>query len=218
MSPRRYRSDRRQAAAAETRRRIVEAAVVLHAEQGSMATSYAQLAQRADVAVPTVYKHFPDRAALMQSCTGHVFARSPALGPEMFQGLVTAEARLAALAKATYAVHRFQAPWMRWGVPEAAVMPELAKIMTGVLAKFHRLVVLALEPRFAAGPPASLIALIKILLDFAAWRRLTEEAGLSQSAAAERVTAALTALLRAEEKPARHRGKPGAIRTETRTA
>ena len=217
MSPRRYRSDRRQAGVDETRRRIVGAAVALHAEQGAMATSFAQVAKRADVAVPTVYKHFPNQAALLQSCTGHVFACSPALGPEIYRGLATAEARLAALAKAAFAVHRFQAPWMRRGIHEAALMPDLAKIVDEARSQFRRLVALALEPRFAGRPPAGLVALIEILLGFSAWQRLAEEAGLSQSGAEERAAAALFALLRAEDKPLKRKPKPGASRTGTRT-
>ena len=65
MSPRRYRSDRRKAATEETRRRIVDSTVSLHAECGAIATTYAMIAERADVAIPTVYNHFPTLGDLL---------------------------------------------------------------------------------------------------------------------------------------------------------
>ena len=57
--PRKYDLGRRAAAAEQTRRRIVDATVALHAEQGIVATTYKDIAQRADVGVGTVYNHFP---------------------------------------------------------------------------------------------------------------------------------------------------------------
>src|SRR5215472_12446816 len=119
MAPRRYRIEGRLKAMEETRRRILEATVALHAEQGVLATTYAQIAARADVAIPTVYKHFPDLPRLVAACTCHVGALAPAMDPEMFEPGSALEARIAALVAAAFALHRFQAPWLRHGLPEA---------------------------------------------------------------------------------------------------
>jgi AcrR family transcriptional regulator len=59
-----YRSDLRQQQAAQTRRRVVEAAVDVFGERGYQATTFAQLADQAGVSVETVQKHGP-KAALM---------------------------------------------------------------------------------------------------------------------------------------------------------
>lgn len=63
-STRPYRSQLRQRQAAETRLRVVEAAVRLFSEQGYRATTFAQLALEAGVSVETVQKHGPKSALL----------------------------------------------------------------------------------------------------------------------------------------------------------
>ena len=50
---------RRAAAVAQTRKRIVDATLELHGEQGIAATSWDDIAARAGVGVGTVYRHFP---------------------------------------------------------------------------------------------------------------------------------------------------------------
>lgn len=50
---------------AETRRRIVAAANELFAERGYLETSVEDIADRADVAVRTIYTHFPSKAAIL---------------------------------------------------------------------------------------------------------------------------------------------------------
>ncbi len=63
--PRRYRSPRRAAQAAETRRQIVDAAHRLFAERGLGATSIADVAGAAGVAAPTIYASFGSKAGLL---------------------------------------------------------------------------------------------------------------------------------------------------------
>jgi AcrR family transcriptional regulator len=198
MSPRRYRIDRRQAAMEETRRRIVEATVALHAEQGVLATSYAQIAARADVAVPTVYKHFPKQAELIFACTGHVFALSPPLGPDIFDGIAKVEDRIGALVAAVFDCHRFQAPWLSRGMHEAALIPALGEVLARGRAGLRRLIELSLQPAFSARPPAGLCVIFESLLDFAAWQRLEAEADLAPRSPESVTAAALAALVAAE--------------------
>ena len=72
---------RRRASVEETRRRIVEATLALHAEKGALGTSWQDIARRADVSVGTVYKHFPTLDELVPACGELVFAisRPPSL-------------------------------------------------------------------------------------------------------------------------------------------
>ena len=60
---------KRAALAAETRRRIVNAAVALHAERGVLAAKPADIAVQANVALTTYYKHFPTIGDLVRACT-----------------------------------------------------------------------------------------------------------------------------------------------------
>ena len=72
MPKRTYSMHRRVALEVETRERIVKATVALHAQHGALATTYAMIAKRAQVAPQTVYNHFPKEDALLGACTGHV--------------------------------------------------------------------------------------------------------------------------------------------------
>jgi AcrR family transcriptional regulator len=54
-----YRSDLRQRQAAETRLRVVKAAVALFGRQGSRATTFGQLAEESGVSIKTVQENGP---------------------------------------------------------------------------------------------------------------------------------------------------------------
>src|SRR4051812_47765660 len=62
--PRPYRSELRLRQAAETRRRVIEAAADLFGQQGYRATTFAQIANGAGVSVETVQKYGPKSALL----------------------------------------------------------------------------------------------------------------------------------------------------------
>lgn len=59
-----YRSELRQRQAAETRGRVIEAAVEVFSEQGYQAATFPQIAKRAGVSVETAQKHGPKAALL----------------------------------------------------------------------------------------------------------------------------------------------------------
>jgi AcrR family transcriptional regulator len=61
-----YRSPLRAEQAAETRRRIVDAARLLLIERGFAATKLDQVAAQAGVALPTLTGYFPNKAALLE--------------------------------------------------------------------------------------------------------------------------------------------------------
>jgi AcrR family transcriptional regulator len=60
-----YRSERRQAQAAQTRAQVVEAATGLFSERGWAGTGMRDVAERAGVAVETVYAHFRAKPDLL---------------------------------------------------------------------------------------------------------------------------------------------------------
>ena len=72
-----YTMKRRAQQQAETRQRIVEAAVDLHSSVGPAATTFSMLAERAGVQRHTVYAHFPDERSLMLACSGLTMERDP---------------------------------------------------------------------------------------------------------------------------------------------
>jgi AcrR family transcriptional regulator len=64
VRPRAYRSELRQRQAAQTRRRIVEAAIEVFSQNGYQAATLAQIAKGAGVSIETVQKHGPKTALL----------------------------------------------------------------------------------------------------------------------------------------------------------
>jgi AcrR family transcriptional regulator len=61
----------------QTRRRITESAVELHGTLGPSRTSMSAVAALAGVRRSTLYRHFPDEAALFDACTAHWSASNP---------------------------------------------------------------------------------------------------------------------------------------------
>src|SRR5438067_10513211 len=72
-----YRMQRRAESQQQTRRRITESAVALHGTVGPSRTSISAVAAHAGVRRSTVYRHFPDEAALFDACTAHWAAANP---------------------------------------------------------------------------------------------------------------------------------------------
>jgi AcrR family transcriptional regulator len=82
---RKYELRRRAERRAETRRRIVDAAVDLHTSVGPARTSIRAIAERAGVQRHTVYAHFPDEATLFRACSGHWREQHPFPSVELLE-------------------------------------------------------------------------------------------------------------------------------------
>ena len=76
-APRPYRMKRRAESQQQTRRRITESAVELHGTLGPSRTSMSAVAAHAGVRRSTLYRHFPDEAALFDACSAHWAAGNP---------------------------------------------------------------------------------------------------------------------------------------------
>lgn len=72
-----YRMNRRAESQQQTRQRITESAVELHGTLGPSNTSMSAVAAHAGVRRSTLYRHFPDEAALFDACTAHWSASNP---------------------------------------------------------------------------------------------------------------------------------------------
>jgi len=106
MTQRRYRKQRRAEQEAETRRRIVRAAVALHGEAGPRDTTISAVAERAGVQRLTVYRHFPDLASLFSTCTEHWLGENPPPSPGDWVDRVEPAERTRAALTALYAYYR----------------------------------------------------------------------------------------------------------------
>jgi AcrR family transcriptional regulator len=72
-----YRMSRRAESQQQTRRRITDSAVALHGTLGPSKTSMSAVAAHAGVRRSTLYRHFPDEAALFDACSAHWAASNP---------------------------------------------------------------------------------------------------------------------------------------------
>lgn len=106
MSKRKYTKRRRAEQEAATRERIAAAAAALHAETGPRDTTVSAVAARAGVQRLTVYRHFPDEAALFRACTAHWLAENPPPDPAEWRDWPDAAERTRAALVALYAYYR----------------------------------------------------------------------------------------------------------------
>lgn len=77
-----YTMKARADAVAQTRRRIVDAAVELHEQRGPGYTSIKSIAERAGVERATVYRHFKDEEAVLLACSSQFLQDHPPPNPE----------------------------------------------------------------------------------------------------------------------------------------
>src|SRR5262245_15376349 len=89
-----YRKKRRAELEAETRRRLTESAVALHGSVGPSRTTMSAVADHAGVRRSTLYRHFPDEAALFDACTAHWSERNPPPDPTSWAEIADPAARL----------------------------------------------------------------------------------------------------------------------------
>ena len=121
-----YRLRSRAESQDRTRQKIVEAAIELHQAKGISATSMNDVAQRAEVGKVTVYRHFPDVAALLGACSGQYFERHPFPDPEDWRAIEDPLARLRRGLGDIYAYHRETEPMIARVLPEARGQPVMA--------------------------------------------------------------------------------------------
>ena len=141
---------RRAAAVEETRRRIVDATLELHAEQGIAATSWDEIAGRAGVGVGTVYRHFPSVDELVPAC-GHVVREllalpDPSDAPALLAGANGTRARVERLVGEVFAIYDRGADVIRAARREQDVHPDVGHTVAKIEAVLDALVEAALDP------------------------------------------------------------------------
>jgi AcrR family transcriptional regulator len=183
--PRKYDLGRRAAAADDTRRRIVDATVALHAEQGVVATSYKDVARRADVGIGTVYNHFPTLDDLITACGSQMRETTRPPDPEVIAAPRTRRARVELLVANVFGWYERYPSWRR-GPADADRLESLARAVRAREDHLRTLVRAALDP----DADELTVATLRALIDYEVFRTLTD-AGLTAAQAADRVVAVL---------------------------
>lgn len=189
---------RRSAVVERTRERIVDATVALHNEKGVAGTSMQDIAERAGVALATVYRHFPSIEDLVPACGRRNLELNPLPTEAVLDGLDTGEARVAAVVAALYAHYEAASRPYEVGLAESATLPVMARLLGEVAAHIAGLVAAATEP---FEPDAENLSLAVGLCDFRVWRSLTE-AGLQTDEAAGFIGQLITTALASKDAPA----------------
>src|SRR5678816_3168716 len=184
---RKYTQIRRAEAQAETRRRIVEAAVELHSTVGPAFTPLSLVAERAGVQRHTLYAHFPDERSLFQACSGLVFERDPLPDATPWQAISVPSERLRAGLRAIYRWYARNAEMSARVLRDAeshALTKEMSDLRMGpALAAYGEVLGARLDARQRA--------LLRVALGFFTWRALVSEAGLSPDAAVDTMVDAI---------------------------
>ena len=174
-----YTLKRRAEQQADTRRRIVEAAVDLHGSVGPARTTISMIAERAGVQRHTVYAHFPDERSLYMACSGLAQERDPPPEAGAWRGIEDRDERLRIGLSALYGWYERNAELL------ACVMRD---------AEYHQPTKEITELRFGpymagyqevlgAKLSAKQRAILRLALSFFSWRTLVCEGGLKQGAA-----------------------------------
>jgi AcrR family transcriptional regulator len=165
-----------------TRQKIVKAAIELHQTKGPAATSMNDIAERAKVGKVTVYRHFPDDAAMINACSGLYFQRHPFPDPETWRSIQDATEMLRQGLSEIYTYHQSTEAMMNHVMAEMRNDP--------LMAPYHDHWRRAVDILTAAWPVTGhrrkkLKAAIALALSFETWRSLVQENGLTESQAVE---------------------------------
>jgi AcrR family transcriptional regulator len=200
--PRPYALGKREQPKADTRARIVAAAVRLYLTDGLAGASTLAIARAADVAPGTVRNHFPDRDELSAAVLDQVLVELSPPSPEIFDGLTSVADRVRRLATELAAFYERSEPWWRAYERE----PELISAWTSGVDRYYRetdaLMRGALGPLGADETAAAVVAAVIGPPTFFALRAR----GLSGAEAVD-VTVALTVPWLEARLPGRARGR-----------
>jgi AcrR family transcriptional regulator len=111
--PRPYRLGRRAVPKAETRDRIVAAAVAIYRDSGLAGASNLAIARAADVAPATVRNHFPEEGDLARAVFELLLRELEIPSPTIFDGLTDLRDRIERLARELAAFYERSEPWWR---------------------------------------------------------------------------------------------------------
>ena len=187
MSPRRYSMGSRTAAFAKTRQRILDATIKLHTQHGIFGTTWKDIATEADVAIGTVYKHFPTLDDLVPACGELLMERlrppSPEAVTEIIGGATDPKERLRRVANELFAFyhrggrHLESDPRER----ELPAMREWGEYLRNMVAGFVR-------EALAERPGDDVVQAISFLFDFPTFKAMRIR-GMTVDLAAEMATA-----------------------------
>jgi AcrR family transcriptional regulator len=185
VGKRQYRLGQRAETAGQTRRRIIEATLSVHDEQGITRTTVRDVASRASVAPSTVLHHFPRMDDLIQACGELSDALAPMPTPDDLGPPTDPATRVRRMTAGLFEWwDQLGDGWDHLQV-DRRTLPRVDEWLREVADRHRRLVVSALVD---AKPPE--IELVTAMTTRGVWRSL-RDSGASTIEAAHRVAAVI---------------------------
>ncbi len=176
-----YTLKKRAESQAETRLRIIEAAVELHGEVGPARTTVSMVAERAGVQRHTFYAHFPDERSLLMACSGHDLEQNPLPDVESWKKIQDRDERLRVALVELYEWNGRNEQLAASVLRDAEVTPLVHDIVEIRWAPYFKTYHEVLGEKRSAKQRA----MLALALNFYTWRTLARENGLSTNAAAQ---------------------------------
>lgn len=176
-----YALKRRAQSQAETRRRIVEAAVEVHSTVGPALSTISMVAARAGVQRHTVYAHFPDERSLFMACSGLVQERDPLPDAAPWRNIESWRERCRVGLLAIYSWYARNAELAACVLRDAEHHPltkEITELRFGPPMEAYRNVL-------GAKLSKKQKAVLRLALSFFTWRTLVRESRLKDAGAVE---------------------------------
>lgn len=182
-----YTLKRRAEQQAQTRQRIVEAAVDLHGRVGPALTTLTMVAERAGVQRHTIYAHFPNDRSLFIACSGLVEERDPMPDAASWRSIEGRRERMLTGLGAIYDWYARNASLMACVLRDAeyhALTRQIGELRFGPFMA-------AAQEVLGAELSTRQRAMLRLALGFATWRTLVLESGLEREAAAAAMVRAI---------------------------
>jgi AcrR family transcriptional regulator len=179
-----YQLKQRAQRQAETRQRIIEAAVELHTTLGPAQTTLSAIAERAGVERLTLYRHFPDERALLTACSSHYLVTHPLPDPTLWRLIADPQTRLRRALAEVYAYYRRTEQHTAALQRDAQVQPALREFAAPYIERFSQMQwALAAAWEVPARQERLLEAALGHALEFQTWRSLVRQQGLDDEQA-----------------------------------
>ena len=172
-----YRKSKRAELEEETHVKITESAVALHGSIGPANTTVSAIAEHAGVRRSTVYRHFPDDAAIFRACSSHWMSLNPLPDPAAWAANDDLQNRRLSALTSLYEYFRKNETMLHNVLRDEPVLPALQAVMVAYHG-YLKQILLLLQSK-ANGRKTLSAAAIGHALNFFSWRSMAIEQGLS---------------------------------------
>ena len=181
-----YRMKARAESQQATRQRITESAVALHGTLGPSRTSMSAVAEHAGVRRSTLYRHFPDEAALFEACTGHWMSLNPLPDMDAWAAVSDPRDRLRTALGELYAYYDGAEQMLANVLRDVESMESVRRQFAEIVRYMEAARTTVLAGRRERGRNADRVrAAVGHAMTFTTWRSLVREQGLAPSVAVE---------------------------------